>query len=201
MKKETVAKPQRRYKQKARAQAAAATGEAIVASFLKRLGDQWFEDITLDSVAEDAGVTGQTVIRRFGGKAGLLEAAIESLGELITVRREIRHGDVAYSVEVLSKDYEEVGDLVIRLLAQEERHEVIKPFADLGRRGHRDWLESVFADSLKSLTPARKEAKLDALVIATDVYIWKLVRRDMGRPVAAFKAHVTRMLNAALQGK
>ena len=198
MRKGKEAKPQRRYKQKARAAAAAATGEAIITSFWERLKTQWFEDITLDSVAQDAGVTVQTVIRRFGGKAGLFEKAFQSIGKSIKIRREVRPGDIEFSVEVLNQDYEAVGDLVLRLLDQEARHEAIKPFLEIGRKGHRDWLETVFADSLKSLTPARKRAKLDALVIATDVYVWKLVRRDMGRSAAAFKTHATRMLKAAL---
>lgn len=199
MKKEKQAKSQRRYKQTARAEAAEATRLAIVESFTKRLESQWFEEITLDSVAQDAGVTVQTVIRRFGGKAGLLEAAIEELGGSIDLRREIRKGDVEYSVEVLSKDYEAVGDLILRLLGQEDRHEVIKPFVDIGRKGHRDWLATVFAASLQSLSAANKKAKLDAIVVATDLYVWKLVRKDMGRSIAAYKKIVVNMLRSALQ--
>ncbi len=82
---------------------------------------------------------------------------------------------------------------------QEDRQASLKPILDKGRLGHRKWLESVFAGSLKPLTPARRRARLDALVVATDLYVWKLVRREMGRPVSAFKAVVRTMLQAALQ--
>src|SRR6266545_3349860 len=68
MKVDAAAAKPRRYTQGARAQAAEATALRIVDAFLTRLMKQWFDEITLDGVAEDAGVTVQTVVRRFGGK-------------------------------------------------------------------------------------------------------------------------------------
>lgn len=198
MKSKQVQKPPRNYEQKARALAAEATGLRILDAFLKRIEAQWFEEITLDVIAREAGVTVQTVVRRFGSKAGLLEAARDHLHNAVQVRRAVRPGDVARTVTVLAEDYEAVGDLVLRLLGQEERHPILKPVVDQGRRGHRDWLATVFVQALARLTPARREAVLDALVVATDIYVWKLVRRDMGRSVSAFKTIVKTLLNAAL---
>lgn len=189
--------PQRPYRQTARAAAAEATGNRILESFLKRLETQWFEDITLDSLAQDAGVTVQTVLRKFDGKAGILEAAHRHMGDSIDIRRTVIPGDVEHAVDVLTEDYETVGALVLRLLAQEERHGLLKPVLDRGRVGHREWVSEVFAADLKPLTPARRTAMLDALVVATDIYTWKLVRIDMGRTVNAYKAIVKRLLRAA----
>lgn len=199
MKSELTAKPQRSYQQKARALAAEASTTRILEAFLKRAETQWFEEITLDMVAQDAEVTVQTVLRKFGGKQGLLEAACERLEKAILVRRTVMPGDLDRAVDVLTHDYETVGRLVLHLLSQEERHPLLKPAADQGRRGHRDWLAEVFAEDLAPLTPARQTAMLDALVVATDVYVWKLMRLDMGRPVSAFKHLVKNMLKAALQ--
>ena len=42
-------------------------------------GEQWYDEITLDRVADEAGVTVQTIVRRFGGKAGLLDKAIHAM--------------------------------------------------------------------------------------------------------------------------
>ena len=64
--------PHRRYVQAARAEAAADTARRILEAFLARLMTQWFDQITLDRVADDAGVTVQTVVRRFGGKDGVV---------------------------------------------------------------------------------------------------------------------------------
>ena len=65
----------RAYQQNARAESTEATGRRIVDAFLHRLMNHWFDEITLDQVAADAGVTVQTVVRRFGGKDGLLAKA------------------------------------------------------------------------------------------------------------------------------
>ncbi len=104
MKKSKGVAKTRTYQQTARAKASAATARAIRESFLKRLQEQWFEEITLDAVAKDAGVTPQTIIRRFGGKSGLLDAAIDQIGKEIDVRRSIRLGDVDFAVNAVSDD-------------------------------------------------------------------------------------------------
>ena len=59
----------REYRMSARAELAELTGERIVDAMLGRLRGTPYERIRLDDVAADAGVTVQTVIRRFGGKA------------------------------------------------------------------------------------------------------------------------------------
>src|SRR5438552_1312834 len=137
-----VAAATRRYKQGARAQAAEETAQRIVDAFLVRLMKQWFDEITLDRVAEDAGVTVQTVVRRFGSKEGLLAAAVRVLGAQIHARRGEALGDIGRSVDNLFEDYEETGDAVIRLLALEPRHPALKEFLDLGRSEHRQWAAS-----------------------------------------------------------
>jgi hypothetical protein len=45
----------RPYRQTARASAAEATGERILESVLRRVQEQWFEEVTLDVIAQDAG--------------------------------------------------------------------------------------------------------------------------------------------------
>ena len=152
----------------------------------------------MDTVAADAGVTVQTVVRKYGSKAGIVKAAHEHFGKEVAARRAVAPGEIDRAIEVLTADYESSGRIVSRLLDQEQKHPVLKPALNRGRRGHRDWLADVFAESLLSLSPTKQEARLDALVVATDVYVWKLVRLDMGRPVSAYKAIVKRMVCAAL---
>src|SRR6516165_3613243 len=129
----------RQYTQRARAEATEATGRRIVEAFLARLMAQWFDEITLDQVAADAGVTVQTVVRRFGGKEGLLSDAVKTLAPQIKARRAAPPGDIDQLVENLLADYEETGDAVVRLLALEPRHPVLKTVLDFGRRSHREW--------------------------------------------------------------
>jgi AcrR family transcriptional regulator len=190
----------RRYTLGARAQAAEATARRIIDAFVARLMKQWFDEITLDRVAEDAGVTVQTVVRRFGGKEGLLAEAVQIMGDQVSARRATPPGDIGCLVKNLFEDYEQTGDAVIRLLALEPRHAALKKFLDVGRRWHRDWVASHFEVEVATLdVPARKRA-LDALVIATDVYTWKLLRRDMGRSVSAARATMNELICATISG-
>jgi AcrR family transcriptional regulator len=189
--------PKRRYRQGVRAAAAEATGERIVGAFAAALAERWFDEIRLEDVAREAGVTVQTVIRRFGTKEGLLAPAAERIGAEVRQRRARAIASVAAAVAALAKDYEVSGDLVLRILAQEDRHPALRAMADTGRAGQRAWLDQAFALWLDRLDAGARSAALDALVAVTDVYVWKLYRRDMKRSVGQYRAAVERLAGAA----
>jgi hypothetical protein len=42
------------------------------------------------------------------------------------------------------------------------------------------WVERTFAPLIEGLTGAARERRIAALVALTDVYTWKLLRRDLG---------------------
>lgn len=188
----------RAYHQSARAEAAEALGQSIIDAFLARLMTQWFDEITLDSVAADAGTTVQTIVRRFGGKDGLLADSIKTLGTRINTQRETPGGDLGRIIDNLVCDYEVTGDAVIRLLALEERQPALKAFTDLGRNEHRGWIERVLDQALAKLDAQTRKSAMDALVICTDVYTWKLLRRDMRRSVNATKTMIGRLVQATI---
>jgi AcrR family transcriptional regulator len=194
-----IESPKRAYRQSARAAAAEATGERILDAFVGLLQRRWFEEIRLEDVARDAGVTVQTVLRRFGSKEGLLGAMHRRMDEQIRRRRGVAPGDVTGVIDALIEDYESIGDLTIRLLAQEDRYPALKAVTDEGRAGHRAWMANAFAPWLESLAAERGRRATDALVAAGDVYVWKLLRRDMVRPVAEYRALVERMCAAAIE--
>ncbi|MBX9686828.1 MAG: TetR/AcrR family transcriptional regulator, partial [Candidatus Obscuribacterales bacterium] len=172
-------------------------GQRIVDAFLERLMLQWFDEITLDSVAEDAGVTVQTVVRRFGGKEGLLSESVKTLAEQINACRQSPLGELNRIIESLFDDYEKTGDAVIRLLALESRHAAVKRITDFGRGEHRKWLATVFAKDLENLKSNKRELALDALVLVTDVYAWKLLRRDMQRSLAEARETMNLLIKAS----
>ena len=191
----------RRYTQGARAQAAEATGQRIVEAFLARLMEQWYDEITLARVAEEAGVTVQTIVRRFGDKEGLLSQAVRTLNDQIGQRRGCPIGDVHQAVEHLLEDYEQVGDGVIRLLALESRYQAIAEILNFGRGQHRAWVEHIFSPSLAELNDGARRNRLDALVVVTDVYTWKLLRRDMQRSLAESATLMENLVHATLSNR
>jgi AcrR family transcriptional regulator len=192
------AAPKRAYRQSARAAAAEATGARILASFARHLRERWFDEIRLEEVAGDAGVTIQTVIRRFGGKEGLLDAVHRQLEGEIRNRREVAAGDAAGAVASLIEDYEKVGDLIMRTLAQEERYAAFKAITDLGRASHRAWIGTAFEPWLQDLAAADRRSAVDALVVAGDIYVWKLMRRDMKRSIAEYRTLLETLLASAI---
>lgn len=177
----TTPPAKRSYRQGARAQAAQETAARILDAFLRRFETDWFEQITLDVVAREADVAVPTILRRFGSKEGLLEAAWARMGEGIRTRRAVEPGDVQTAVRAIVAEYDDVGDFVIRALAQEQRFPSLKQSNDLGRASHREWVEETFAPFLLSLSAADRKRRVDGLVVALDVYVWQLVRRDIGR--------------------
>lgn len=188
----------RPYRQTARAASAEATGSRIIDAFLNRLREQWYDEIRLEQVAEDAGVTVQTIVRRFGGKAGLLAEAVPAMVRNAKERRISPPGTPEQIIRSLVADYEQTGDTIIRLLALEPRHAVLREHLTHARGRHRDWVARAFAADLERLEAGSRESALDALVVATDVYTWKLLRRDMGRGVVATRNTIVGMVRSVL---
>ena len=188
------------YRQTARAAATEATRRRIVEAFVELSRDRWFDEITLADVAAHAGTTVRTALRHFSGKDGLVAAVPEHLAPQITARRAVRPGDVGLAIERLFELYETSGDAFLRFLALEQRFPVLAPLLEAGRAGHRAVTAANFAPWLEALPASQRGGALDAVVIATDVYAWKLLRRDMGRSEAEAKAALRGMVEAIMAG-
>lgn len=166
---------------RARAVSAAATGDRILEAARTRLLIEPYDETTLDDIAADAGVTVQTVLRRFGSKDGLVRAIIERIGEEAIAQRDVAPaGDVVGAVAVLIEHYEQLGDMVMQVLRQELRVPVFAEFTEIGRAYHRDWVARVFAPWLDTRVDAGRERLHAQLVAACDVYTWFLLRRQCG---------------------
>lgn len=175
-----AAESTRPYRQSARAAAAARTAERILDAAVEAFWEEPARRLSLDEVARRAGVATQTVIRRFGGRDGLMAAAAEREQARVAEHRDAApSGDHAAAVAVLVDHYEEYGDRVLRLLAEEHRSPAVAEVAAGGRAYHERWCERVFAAALEQ-APADRRVRLRAqLVAACDVYTWKVLRRDL----------------------
>jgi AcrR family transcriptional regulator len=193
------APPKRAYRQGARAAAAEETATRITDAFAARLRESWFDEITLEQVARDAGVTVPTIIRRFTSKEGLLDATWKRLADDFQSRRAVAPGDAVGVVAVIMAEYEYAGDLVMRAVAQEGRYAAFKRWNDFGRREHRRWVEDAFAPQLAPFGKADRTKYTDQLVAALDLYIWQLVRRDMGRSLKHTQGVMLDLLNDVLR--
>ena len=170
---------------KARARAAEETAQRILEAALTLMKQHAYDHFTLQEVAERAGVSLQTVLRRFGSKEGLVTAVLES--DLMGIRAQsdrVPPGDVAEAVRVLMARYEEWGDAVMRNLNLEERLPDVRSMLDFGRTVHREWVARTFAPFLPPPDAEPYDRRLALFIAATDVYTWKLLRRDYGLDAA-----------------
>jgi AcrR family transcriptional regulator len=186
----------------ARAAAAAATRERILESAWARFAGEPYEQVRLADVAADAGVTVQTVHSRFGTKDRLfVEAWAWAIGPEGERRDRAPVGDVRAAVRLLYDSYELQGDASLRLLAEEDRIPAIRAMTDAGRAWHRSWVERTFAPLLGRTRGAVRERRLVALVVATDILVWKLLRREMGLDRATAERTVLEMVTATAGGR
>lgn len=162
-----------------RAAALEVTRERILQAACDAFMRGWYDDVTLREIAADAGVALQTVVNHFGNKEGLFGVAAERISQTIaTLRGTVEVGDVEGAATTLVDDYEQTGDFTLRALAIEERVPVVRPVLAGGRRGHQEWVEHVFVAALGGLRGAARKRRVAQLVVATDVFTWKLLRRD-----------------------
>ena len=178
----------------ARAESAAATGERIIDAAIEVFWELPHEAVTLDEVARRAGVTVQTVIRRFGGRDALFAAAAARETERVREQRyQAPIGDVTAAAGVLLDHYEAMGDRIMRLLADEDRIPELRAITDGGRAFHREWCRRVFEPS----SPRR----LAQVVAVCDVYTWKLLRRDSGLSRLQTELALVELLEPLVEGR
>lgn len=171
----------RAYRMVSRSQAAERTHQAIVQAAFALYSARDFDQVSLDDVAAQAGVAVRTLLRRFGSKEALLDAVAEAADREIEARRqEAPPGDASAAVRCAVTDYEGYGDAIMRLLSQEDRVAAFGRSAERGRRLHHEWVERAFAPQLSRRRGASRRRLRAQLITITDVYTWKLMRRDLG---------------------
>jgi AcrR family transcriptional regulator len=186
----------RPYRQHARAVAAAGNTRRILAAAEELFGEQPYDQVSLDSVATRAGVGLQTLIRRYPTKENVVRAVADVVRARVAEQRsQAPSGDVAGAVANLVEHYEAIGDVILRLLAQEDRVAAFKEAADDGRKLHRDWTRRVFGPQLDGLPKPERALRLAQLVAICDVYTWKLLRRDQKLSRARTEQALVQMIN------
>jgi AcrR family transcriptional regulator len=177
----TAVVTKRKYRMGARAEAASATRERVLSVAWEQFASKRYEDVRIADIAAAAAVTPPTVYSGFGPKDDLFVAAWKwAIGPEGARRDAAPVGDARAAVHLIYDSYELQGDAVLRLLAQEERIAAVHEMAEAGRAWHRSWVERTFAPLLKELSGAARKRRLVALTVATDLLVWKLLRREMG---------------------
>lgn len=187
-----------------RARAAEETGERILDAALNRLATALFDEVTLDSIAADAGVTVQTVIRRFGSKEDLFSHLIERESARILAERTPPPGDdndMSSAIRVLVSHYERDGAMLLNLLRQEDRFPMVAGTLATARRVHEKWVADHLVSVLGDSNGKARARRFDAVLAATDIYVWKVLRIDRGRSVEEVEAAMLALLEGLAGGE
>lgn len=201
--------PQRSYKQVARAKAQEQTRETLLQAATEEVERDSWTQASLESVAGRAGVSKQTVLRHFGSKQGLLDAVISRTSSLVVKERnQAPIGDIPGAVANLMRHYERYGDIMVRLLpyrdavvrvmGSESRRNPLTRAVDHGHEVHEEWVLRTFEPQLSNLDPRTRERRLAQLVAICDVYVWKILRRDIGLERAHVEEAVVEMIERLL---
>jgi AcrR family transcriptional regulator len=185
----------RTYRMQARQEAVASTRERI----LRAAYDQWLEhpydQVSIESVARAAGVSRQTVIRQFGTKDELAFAVVDWQKPREEAFRSAEPGDIETAIARLVDRYEVMGDANVRILELEGRFPAFDYLLDVSRAGHRAWIERTL---LPGPSSGDREQAVLCLYAATDVTVWKLLRRDLKQSRSITESVILRLVRAVL---
>lgn len=192
--------PGRAYRMTARADAAERTGERITDAMLRRFSELPYDRIRLEDVAADAGVTVQTVIRRFGSKHGVLRATVErEFTRLVTERAAALGTSPEATLHSLVQYYEDHGALILKLYAEADQAPGVPELASRARSYHVNWCREAFAAALdQGLDTRTRERRLAQIVAICDATTWRILRFDSQLSPTQTEQAVQEMLLALL---
>jgi AcrR family transcriptional regulator len=170
----------RPYRMQARAQSVEETRGRIIAAATRLFGERPFDLVSFAEVARESGIGIATVVRQFETKERLFAAAVTAArNDLELGTANTPAGDPAAAVHTAVANYERYGDAIVGLIAQEQRVPQIGAVIQHGRNEHRAWVSRVFATVLGRRRGRQRLVRFAQLMAATDVVMWKLLRRDL----------------------
>ncbi len=190
----------RPYRMSTRRESVERTRVSILEAAYRLWLERPYDEVGLEEIADAAGVARQTVHRQFGSKDDLLVAVTEwrrPREEETWSRAE--PGDVHAAVAAHVDRHERMGDAVVRFLTLEGRIDAIDHLLATGRAAHRAEIEHLFSPFLPSSFHHAYERAVLALCAATDVMVWKLLRRDLGCDRTETEAVIRQLVDGVLR--
>jgi AcrR family transcriptional regulator len=181
-----------------RLQQSEATAARVLDAAWGRFSTVPYESVRLSDIAADAEVSVQTLHTRFGTKEELFTTAFQRwMAEQGRSRQAARVGDVDDIVRVLYDNYDDQGEIGLRMIAQEEHIPAIRQDTDAGRRWQRRWVAQMFEPYLREAATRKARGDLhDALIVACDILTWRLLRIEMGHTTADARRIAVGMISA-----
>jgi AcrR family transcriptional regulator len=168
----------RAYTKRARAEAEDRTRAALLDAAEGAFFSVGWSASSLEAISRQAGVSKPTLLRHFGSKHGLVEAAFRrAQGRIRAERFATPPGDLEAAIDNLLDHYEKDGDQAIRVGAMTAEAGI-----DVGleaRRLHYAWVDHAFGPSIDAMPAAERPQVRAALIAACDVQTWAILARDL----------------------
>jgi AcrR family transcriptional regulator len=188
----------RPYKKVAREQAQQRTREALLEAAIEEFYAERWDKTSLETLAERAGVTKQTLLRHFRSKEGLLiQALVHGAAQVLDERWSAPVGDVDGVIENLLDHYEAWGLRARRIGAWQDAPPVLAKLSQASRRLHYQWIEFAFAPQLDGLDEADFARLRAELIVICDVQTWWILAHDLTLPRTEVKTILRDMVDRA----
>lgn len=192
---------ERTYRMTARAEATEATGQRVIDGMLARLRTTPYERIRIDDIAADAGVTPQTVIRRFGSKAALMTTTVErELQRIVEKRESALRSTPARTIRALVEHYDEYGSLILKTYSEAPLVPGLPEIVARGRSYHLDWCRRAFSTDLAPQPDdATRQRRVAQILAICDATTWRILRIDGGLSPEQTELAISELLTPLLR--
>lgn len=185
----------RRYTQTTRRDQTLARRQQMIQAVFALIDRGSFGEVTLQGVADEAGVSLKTVVRHFGSKEDLLRLAMAEARGLEEDNRSVPVGDLDAVCRVLGERYEAMAEQIYRSGDVELSYPWFSDWVQMARRSHLDWLAAAFDPWLPPSGPERED-RLMCLFSATEIRSWWAIRERFGYSPERARAVMGRQLEA-----
>lgn len=185
----------RRYKQTIRSEQMLARHQQMIDAVFALIDRGSFGEVTLQGVADEAGVSIKTVTRHFGSKEELLRQAMAEATGAEEDSRKVAVGDLDAVAEVLGERYEQMAEAIYRMGDIELTYTWLSDWVQMARTSHLDWLADAFAPWLPPRGHERQD-RLMCLFSATEIRSWWAIRHRFGYSPARARSVMKRQLEA-----
>lgn len=183
---------------RARATSTNRTAERILDVAKRMFVNLDYDAVGLQAIAEGAGVTLRTVLRRFGSKDALLVEVSRHFAAEEAHSRVVASGDARGAARVLAVRYEATMDIMARYWPLELRIPAVGAAITKARKVHLAWLADGFAPFLPRREGVLRERRLAELFGATEIFVWYSLRRHLGLDARAAEAAMVETLEALI---
>lgn len=185
----------RRYTQTSRSAQTLARRQRMIHAVFELIDRGSFGEVTLQGVADEAGVSLKTVVRHFGSKEGLLRQAMDEARGVEEDNRSVPVGDLDAVCRVLAERYEVMAEQIYRTGDVELTYHWLSDWVQMARTSHLDWLAEAFDPWLPAEGPERED-RLMCLFSATEIRSWWAIRQRFAYSPERARAVMLRQLQA-----